>query len=245
MRLSYINKLDDYELVASNAAIGYPIINVQQEHLSLKWRTVGTSGTILMDSTDLNPNCAFIAGTNLSSSAIVKIQGNNTDIWTSPSVEIVLENNNGVSYTFSDNFSAMRYWRFSIEDGSNIDGYIELGRAWIGEAITVSVPYISFVEKRINTSEATISISGQPYGDVGYVYRSWEMSYPYWDNTEKANIEIFADYVNKSLPFFTQFTDDNNCILGPFYVIMTNNIDMVHLKSLNIWSSKLSFREVK
>ena len=237
--------LDDYTLIASSAEADYPINNVKNPHLSLRWRATGdTSETITMDSTDLDPDGAFIAGTNLTASAVVKIQGNATDIWTSPSVNITMEKKDGIYYSYSSLLTTMKYWRFIIADATNPDGYIEVGRAWLGDSIEVEGPHTNFVETRNNTSITTISLSGQSYGDVGYIYRSWNMAFPFWDDIEKGNIEDFSDYVNKAKPFFVQFADRDDIILGPFYCILTNNIDLDHIKTLNVWSGQLNIREI-
>lgn len=248
MKISYQNKIDDLTLVASSSETDFPIENVQQEHLAFSWRTTTvSSANVVADAgtgLTIDPDSAFIAGVNLSDTAVVKIQGNATDVWTSPSVDITMSRNEDVFYSYSELFAAFRYWRFVIEDPSNADGYLEVGRMWIGDVTEAQGPHINFVEVRNNTSDITISITGQAYGDLNYIFKSWEMSYPYWDEIEKANIEIFADYVNKVRPFFVQFVDNNGCKLGPFYVIMTNSMEFTHLKTLDIWSSVIAFREV-
>ena len=250
MIISYINKIDrtDFTLTSSSEEADYPVTNVQQEHLSLVWLATGdTSEWIKLDTgTTITPLGAFLAGTNLSDTAVVKIQGNATDVWTSPSVDVTMERVNGICYSYSSDLEvALRYWRFSIVDTANVDGYVEIGRAWIGRTLTIDGPHTSFTEKRINTSETTISITGQSYGNEGYIYKMWDMTFPYWDADEKGNMETFADTVNKAQPFFIQFADSNDCQLGPFYVLMTNDMEFNHMKTLDIWCSQLSIREIK
>ena len=245
MIISYIDEVEDKTISASSADGDFPIGNVQHPHLSNKWRSTGdTSEWIKIDmATAVDPGSAFLGGTNLTDSATVKIQGNATDVWTSPTVDITMSKEDDIFYSYSTDFAELRWWRFVIEDPTNPDGYISVGRAWIGETITLLGPHTSFIHQRINTSVGETSISGQSYGDTGYVYNSWEMSFPYWNNEEKNNIITFSDTVNKSKQFFVQFADDNDNQLGPIYCIMTNNIDFVHLKTLNVWSSTIVFRE--
>ena len=236
---------DRYILTASSEDADYPIVNVQQPHLSLKWHSTGITDEWIKLETTIAASTnrsVYLAGTNLSNTAIVKIQGNDTDVWTAPTVDITMKKEGDIYYSYDDGVgSILKYWRFSIVDIANTDGYISIGRAWFGKTIEVRGPYTDFVERRINTSATTISISGQPYTDVGYVYNEYEMTYPYWNNTEKGDIETFADTVNKGQPFFAQFVGENNCQLGPLYLIMTNNMDFNHMKTLDIWSSKMSF----
>lgn len=244
MRISYVNIFDDCTIVVSSANANYPAVNLQHPHLSRSWRGTGASvETITFLTSTLNPDCAYLAGTNLSATAVVKIQGNATDVWTSPTVDITMSKVGDIYYSYSSSFAAMNYWRFSITDTANTDGYIEVGRAWIGANVTVQGPGKSFVEKRINTTKVSTTNSGQTYSNINYTYKSWEMAYPYWTNTEKGYIETFADAVDKSQPLFVQFADTGSNTLGPYYCIMTNDIDFTHIKTLNVWAGQLNFRE--
>ncbi len=246
MKLSYINQLDNLTLTPSSETPGYPVSNLQHVHLVKVWRGTGSATeNIKVDTGGVLPECAYLAGCNFSDSAVVTLQGNDTDVWTSPSVEIIMDHHNDVYYTYSSDFADLRYWRFLIVDSSNPDGYIEIGRAWIGDFISVSWLYTEFSETRNNTSQEITSISGQPYGDVGYIYKSYNMVYPYLSNTEKSDLQDFGDYVHKSRPFFVQFETTDDMQIGNLYCIMTNDLVFGHIYSLTKWNTTIAFMEAK
>jgi hypothetical protein len=240
MQISYNNFFDDVTLIASSEVEGFEVSNVQSIHLSNYWKSTGITDEWIKTTNTLTPEAVYIAGTNLTPSAVIKIQGNSSDIWTSPAVNVTLTlGENGIWYS-TTTMSAQDYWRISIVDTTNSNGYITIGRIWVGELLEVEGPYINFAENITNTSATTLSISGQVYGDVGFTYKSYSFTYPWWDQTEKDAIIEFSDTVNKAQPFFIMADT-----IGPLYCILTNDLEFDHLKSLEIWSSKLNFLEVK
>lgn len=239
MNISYINYFDNETITFSSEVEGFEATNVQAIHLSKYWKTTGITDEWLTISGTLTPQSVYIAGTNLTDNAIVKIQGNASDVWTAPTVNITLvQGENGI-WSTTDVMTEQDYWRISIVDTTNPVSYIEVGRVWVGPLLEVRGPYITFKENQVDTSATTLSISGQVYGDVGYKFKSYSFTYPWWDATEKENIVSFAGTVHKSQPFFISFGE-----LGPLYCILTNDLDFDHLKNMNIWSSKLDFVEV-
>lgn len=239
MNISYTNNFDSEAVSFSSEVEGYEATNTQDIHLSKYWKTTGITDEWLKINGTLTPQSAYIAGTNLTSSAIVKIQGNDSDVWTSPTVDITLTLGENEIWSTTAEMTEQDYWRFSIVDTTNPVAYLTVGRAWIGPLLSVRGPYISFKENQVDTSATTLSISGQVYGDVGYRFKSYSLTYPWWNATEKTNIETFSLAVHKSQPIFISFGN-----IGPIYSILTNDIDFDHLKNMNIWSSRLDFVEV-
>jgi len=83
-------------------------------------------------------NCIGIFNHNLTSSATVTFEGNATDVWTSPTVDeslTVATNSDGVVIPRIGHFftsDTLRYWRVTIDDPTNPDGYIQIGRIMFG-----------------------------------------------------------------------------------------------------------------
>ncbi|MCP3682363.1 MAG: hypothetical protein GY861_06695, partial [bacterium] len=101
-----------------------------------------------------------VLGNNFTSSATVKIQANATDVWTSPTVDqsltytkdnrrsTELGRDVGVwSYQFSTTQS-YRYWRLTVDDGSNLDTYIEIGFVFMDENTTFPAMAVNQIFKR-------------------------------------------------------------------------------------------------
>lgn len=261
MRISYVNFSDDSTLIASSEQVSFPSTNLQKQHLIETWRSSNVFQSIIeIDAGQdeggdihIQPDVVFLAYTNITDNAEVRIQANNINSWDNPSLDLEMNryyNRNIKKNTFFTYHESLddvgyRYWRIIIIDVTNPDGYIEAGRLWAGDAVDLSGPFISFEEENIDTSLTSISKSGQSYSDLNYAYKQWEMSFPYWNQEEKEAMEDFFSVTKKSEPFFVSYTDPNECTdYGPFYVIQTNDFNFVHLKTLNLWSSRLVLREV-
>lgn len=123
--------LKDATLTANSAVVNYPVTNILDSRLSRIFRTSSsTTAEIVFDAgSAVTVDSVCIAAHNITSSVTtLKFQGNASDVWTSPSIDetltwdadIITKDFTGGSY---------RYWRIQVIDGTNPDGYIEIGRA--------------------------------------------------------------------------------------------------------------------
>ena len=90
-----------------------------------------------------------------------------------------------------------------------------------------------------------ISRSGESFGDKRYRFRSYDVPFPKWNNTNKGYIEDFLDAVMGPVPFFVAFDPDNIDKLPLMYSIVGPEVSYNNLVSLTKWSGSLLFREVK
>lgn len=114
--------------------------NAVDNRLGKVWRT--DSDTLEWIKWDLvvsrAVNCVGIFNHNLTSSATVTFEGNATDVWTSPTVDetlTVATNADSVVIPRICHFftsDTLRYWRLLIDDPTNPDGYIQIGRIMFG-----------------------------------------------------------------------------------------------------------------
>lgn len=236
MNISYINNYDNQTLTFSSQVTGFEATNVQAIHLSIYWKTTSNTGQWLVANGTMTPECAYVYSTNLTDDAVVKIQGNDTDSWSSPNVDITLVKGDNNTWSTTKTMTQQDYWRFYIDDPTNAVDYIEIGRVSLGPLLQVEGPFIKFKENQIDTSATTLSISGQVYADIGYKFKSYSLTYPWWNATEKDGVTAFADTVHKSQPFFISFGE-----IGPLYCILTNNLEFDHIMDQSIWSSRLDF----
>ena len=246
MLLSYENRFDAYTLVPSSEAPNLGIKNAQLIHLSNKWRTIGDASEDVVGGSAVafTPDCAFIAGHNISDAATVKIQGNDVDVWVGPTVDITMTRGKTVYYAFVG-FAAHLYWRFLVEDPTNPDGYIEIGRLWLGASTSLdNGPARGLVETMHDTTAQTFSITGQLYSDRGIRFKSYDVYFPFFTDAIKANVETFADAVGTGVPFFVTYDTGKADKLNPFYAVMTSGIGYTNLLGLVKWDGKMAFREV-
>lgn len=125
-------------------------------------------------------------GIRLSSSAVIKIQANATDSWSSPSVDETLTINNTysiASHYFSTDQS-YRYWRISIVDPGNANLYVNLGSIVLGKSITVDCPENGYSFEYRDNSKTQTTDFGNEYVDEYPITTAIEFDYKYFDNTD-------------------------------------------------------------
>lgn len=170
-----------------------------------------------------NPIDSFIVffdkldGSNLSNSAVVKLQAHQTQDFSSPSVNQTLTYSNDFQ-TYSHFFSSAqnyRFWRISIIDPQNTDLYVEIPLvvlAYSNQSISQS-PEVGFKESIKDTSSAFMSTYGDEYFDV---YPNVNMiSYQWAHLTEAAKKEFRLIYerVGKVTPI-TVVLDDQEALFA-------------------------------
>lgn len=120
-------------------------------------------------------------GIKLSSSAVVKIQANATNVWTSPAVNQTLTVDNDytvASHYFSSNQS-YRYWRITIQDPTNPELYVELGLAWIGESLNFNEAENGFKWGYEDLSKVSDNEFGHVYVDEYPIRRTLNFNYSF------------------------------------------------------------------
>jgi len=249
MRILWDNWLDDYTLLASSAAANLPASNLQDPRLSLPWRSTGDSDEwIKIDAgvgNTLNPNCAAIAGHNLTSGATIKIQGNATDVWTAPTVdETITWRIDAMMHFFTG--SALRFWRCKFADASNPDGYIQIGRPSLGTHLQMPAIEPGPALPRKTSSVSTDSITGQGYGDLGITWREFGVVFPpIITEAERQSIVTMWKAVENVVPFFLAVWEASFDVEGPAYC----RLDQEELpwtldKAAGIaWSTEMKFKE--
>lgn len=126
-------------------------------------------------------------GIKLSSNAIIKIEANATNIWTSPAVSQTLTINNDylVASHFFSSTQNYRYWRVTFEDPQNPFLYVEMGMVWIGENVSFNEPENGFTYSLKDLSDVSKTDFGHEYVDIypqqaflefGYKFLSYDLS---------------------------------------------------------------------
>ena len=134
IRFMWKNLWDIGTLTASSEDPNFPASNTRNRWYTRTWRSTSVAGTewLKVDLGFPQRVAAFIIKFhNFTSGAVVKLQGNNADDWTAPGYEAVLPINQHIIVHFFNEMS-LQYWRVTIEDTSNSNGYIEIGRVFLG-----------------------------------------------------------------------------------------------------------------
>jgi hypothetical protein len=165
-----------------------------------------------------NPNAFILIGKKtepiaITPSAVLTLQGNETDTWTNPSYSKTLGYSDSAISVLSDNglhSEPLRYWRLKLEDSSNPQGFIEIGSLFLGDFFkpvrgAVQFP---FAGKYVDRSNTVFSEGGQSFSDIREKTEQFELNWFGLTVLEKEEIDQHFENYGVSIPFFVCFDKD-------------------------------------
>jgi hypothetical protein len=241
MRISYNNYLDTLTSTAITVltvATNYPFTNAQDQRLSQQYRTTAvTSQTIILDlGIAKSISTAAIISHNFTSNVSVTIEGNTTNSWPGATSKTIIYNA-GMMVNF---FTPVSYewWRFTINDTTNTNGYLSLGRLWLGDYLTIDPS--SLVDFKVTKKRSDRVIHGrgqQKFSSIGSTWKEFNLSFPPTEYAMIDSISLMYDTIgNHSSCIFCNF-DDLRSIVGliePTYVSIQNEIDFTNNEGRNM-----------
>lgn len=245
MKLLYDNKILSATLDCSSENPDYPIENLQDTVLAKVYRSMTDDINITIDQITTASYFA-IMNHNLSESALITLQGNNSDSWVSPSFETTLTWKEGIIIShFAE--TTYNYWRLEIiDDDTGADGYIQIGGLFIGTYLQMPGMKKNQSIKDMTTSKSKISYSGQSYGNEGYEYRSFKVNFPQLSDTQRTGIRVMWTNNKNIHPLICLIWANRQDLETPIYcVIDQTSIEIKRTESDNLpWETSLKFREV-
>lgn len=168
--------------------------------------------------TSVSPTSCIIIGTRqsgiqLTPSAVVTLQANSSDSWTSPAYSQVLTGDENGYYKIQATAlhgTPMRYWRLKIVDQTNPNGYIEFAKVYLGSyyeptRAAVQFPFGTSYE---DDSSSVKTYGGQLFTDI----KSKAIGFaPEWFGLTVAEKERFEDHFESAgvgNPWFIQLDPD-------------------------------------
>jgi len=247
MIIKYDETCSGATLTANSESINYLVTNILDSRLTKKFRTsASTTATIVFDcGAAVAAETIAIANHNISSGVTtLKIQGNATDSWGAPSVDETITWASGIiTHDFTQ--ATYRYWRVQIIDAGNSDGYIELGRVYIGNNETVPDIAPNFSATRPSATVKSKSGGGQTYGDIRH--KKWNISvqWPKITHAQKATLVTFFDAIDISNPFFIVFDETDLDFTNLYVTIDQNSLNFQLLIDPDYYRGALSIEEEK
>jgi len=159
----------------------------------------------------------------LSTSGSVRLQGNNTDSWASPSLDIELSFNERGVFRFIDTDvidTEYRYHRLKFIDPANPDGVsaLRIGFIYMGDAEHIDSSSVArgFSKEQVDPSIILQSENGQQYFDTRNKYEAFKsMTIQNITAADRLKIEqIFNDY-GKHTPIFVSLDPGQNLESDP------------------------------
>ena len=151
----------------------------------------------------------------LTPTAVIKLQGNETDSWATPNSEVSLTYDSSVISSFNAvglYDEALRYSRIYFEDLSNPEGYIEVGALFLGTYFSSTRGQVQFPfrSEYIDNSKTSFSEGGQTYSDIREKSEVFTIEWYGLTISEFESINSIWDAYGLSLPFFIQFDPSQN-----------------------------------
>lgn len=150
---------------------------------------------------------------SISPTATVTLQGNHTNVWTSPVYSQALTYDDRILHIINDDGIAgtqLRYWRVKFVD-QNPKGYVQVGAFYLGDTYqtTRGAPQFPFRTEHIDRTATIYSEGGQTFSEIK-------------PKTERFSVDWFALTIDEKERFediFTQFGTGT-----PFFVSMDTSV---------------------
>lgn len=161
-------------VTASTENLRFPSSNLKHPFRSKRWRsTSDTDQSVVFDLATTEEIDSVVLlwpledGIKLSGSAVLRIQANATNVWTSPAVDqtLTIDNNYVMASHFFSSDQSYRYWRVTISDPGNANGYVELGLVWLGKGLDIPSAQNGFKYQLQDTSKQIVTDFGHRYFD--------------------------------------------------------------------------------
>jgi hypothetical protein len=245
MRIAYDNKILDATVDATSENPNYTADNLQNTVLAKVYRSVADTTTIKV-STAITASYFFILNHNLTSTATITLQGNDTDAWGAPSFSQSVTWHADKCYLNFDE-ATYNFWRVVItDDDTGADGYIEIGLLWLGTYLQMPGMKLDQQLNEKTDSSVSITYSGQAYGEERYSYRNPQFSFPYITHDERKSLLTMWENNKNILPMVVMIWANDFGMEFPLYCVLDQkNIQFKRNgDSRDPWAVKMKFREV-
>lgn len=238
MRIAYLNLFDSATAVtASSEDILYPVENLDSPRLAKEYRTEDASAqTIVVDlGAAQDVDTIAIISHNISASADTVIEANASDAWGSPSFTTSLTWQSGMILKYLSSAESYRYWRFSVDDGTNADGYVSIGKLWLGERIQITpTSLLNFSVRKVRDDVVVYGRGRQKYANAGEGWRRFDLRFPRTRTTTLSAIQTMYDTVgNHTSVIFSNFdTIRDYEIVEPCYCSIVGDLDFSHRRGM-------------
>jgi len=245
MRLMYDNLIDSATATANSAATDFPVSNLQHEWFKKEWRSTGVASEwVKFDlTTAQNVTSLVIKYHNFTAGATVHIQANATDAWGAPTVDVTLTVTSDVIIYFWSAAQSYQWWRLTVVDAGNADGYVRIGRPFLGGHFAPSRNFNNGYQ--ITKSDPSIiaeSTGGQVSVDSRTQYRQWVFEFRGLTAADKTSFEaVFTEVGRAKAYFVSEDPDTGSTVL--YYVRNMTDWAIRHILGDDLHELQINIRE--
>lgn len=232
---------------ATSEVTTLPVENVQTGLRTQVWRTTGaTSATVSIDlGQSYTTDSIAIISHNLSTDATVTYESATMASFATLLTQCTISVQDGVMFKFLDSQTA-RYHRINFQDADNTDGYVEMGRIFLGKYFEPEVNFHENYTTRLSDKSITTESEGNNYfSDEKQKRRELKLT---WANpitldlTDREGFEELFNYVGTSKDFIL-FMDYVNYPLWTYYGRFARDIEYRNVHSNDWYEISLDFSE--
>ena len=224
MKILYKNDLIGSTITSSSQTYLYEDYNIIDINSLKTWRSTSTTASVVFEpSSSLQPDTIGIKNHNLTSGATIKIQGNATDSWGSPSVDITLTWREDTIMEFITVGAAYAFWRLSIVDAANTDLYLEVGTVYLGNSLSMPGMTPTQTLGWNTNSIVEYSVSNQPFGDTRADFNTYNVECPVSTNAQRKLIITMFENNTIITPLFISLWEDDQDFEDPEYATILGN----------------------
>jgi hypothetical protein len=244
IRFLWNNLADSAAVTASSSAADHPVSNIGIRWPGRTWRSTGVAAEWVKFNlgSAQNIKALIIFNHNFQLGATVKIQANSSDDWAAPPIDVTLTvTAEKITYYWAAS-QAYQWWRISIADAGNPDGYVEIGRVFLGGYFEPtrnhdnnwSMPWI-------DPSVISASTGDQASADVKPGHYEFSFNFPSIKYPDNETFDIIGKTLGKYKPFF--ITRDPSNLLTTYYVRSMVDWDVQHIYNNINFRLSLRLRE--
>jgi len=235
IRLMYENFWDIIygEILFSTEAADYIAEYTQNVWRARCWRSTALTNQWLKrelyPSTEYGVTSFILDNHNFQDTATVRIQANATDVWTAPSINQLLTWDAGKMMYFWDTPQYYRWWRLKITDSGNPDGYLKVGRCFLGGDFTPSRNFErSYTKIWVDPSVIRFSDSRNISARERTKFRRFAYSFERITAADMSGFGTIWNLVGKFKPYFI-CQDSGDKFNKTYYVRNLNDWEIVHV----------------
>lgn len=253
MRFLYDNLIDDSTVVITEGSenADLPSSNLTHPHRTKVYRT-GTSSANEWVKFDLGSakavQCVVILDHDLTAGdSVIKLQGNASDSWGSPSVNETITYNADVMAKFLGSPQTYQWWRV-IFTKSAAGETRDIGRLFIGPyyECTKNIHFGDLDIIPIDLSVTDRSVGGQTYSEIRDIYHEIKVGFVKIGDTQMSSFKTIADAVGTHTPMFISLDPTNKPYVWLYYVkaksLKARKVDLL-IGSTYTWSGDWEFSE--
>jgi hypothetical protein len=225
----------------------WSIGNVLRYDRDKTWRSEGVSQytDIRVDFGEAKiPKVVILYDHNISSAGVINFQGNSSDVWTSPGFTTLITRTESRTIKYI-NPPSFRYWRLTITNPTNPDGYIDLSHYFLGNCF---IPEKNFDYGSGNRSSTDIIIENSTLNGIvrrSFLNRSREFRYNFSYITDIDTLfsvyeSLGVGVVKQSKALF--FHEDSSSTVD-FWMTWMDSLDRTY-STHNTESTSITLREV-